>query len=211
MFNHVGLLLPLFSFLHIEMEHCGASRRWSLKINQLSWTPVFSGAVSHVILVILCNSCNSMQCNAHSWRSQNLLFGKKATTVSRSLQPVLPLSFTSHGPCMVSSTAFPIVGSSITSVRKLPSVLFRNPSWNIDSHCWFQPFPMLNMSVAAISLCKLLDHFTRPNFWTPSWNDVMWRAACKRRLCEACTKVQPITHLTCWVLFPPLFSRLNVK
>lgn len=112
---------------------------------------------------------------------------------------------------MVSSTAFPIVGSSITSVRKLPSVLFRNPSWNTDSHCWFQPFPMLNMSVAAISLCKLLDHFTRPNFWTPSWNDVMWRAARKRRLCEACTKVQPITHLTCWVLFPPLFSRLNVK
>lgn len=73
------------------MEHCGASRRWSLKINQFSCTPVFSGAVSHAILVILCNSCNPMQCNAHSWRSQNLLFDHLCweVTISALQEPLL--------------------------------------------------------------------------------------------------------------------------
>lgn len=49
LFSHTGFHLPLFDFLLIKMDHSWACR-WSLIINQLSWTPLRFRAVFNGIL-----------------------------------------------------------------------------------------------------------------------------------------------------------------
>ena len=132
---HAGLLPPLLDFLLRGMHWSWAWRKWCLNSNQLSWTPLLSRALTRGIppsrslkrpkltllkskimilltaLLLLCRILNS--------------------TISWSLQPRLPLTFTSStSPSLFISTRSSItsllVGSSTTCVKKLSSMLCRN-------------------------------------------------------------------------------------
>lgn len=94
----MGVLLPLPGFLHIEMDHCRACRRWSLKTNQLCWTSVLSRAINYVIP--LSTFLKRPQSILLKSRVLFHLFGTDGpSTISWSLQPVLLLAFTSSGLC----------------------------------------------------------------------------------------------------------------
>lgn len=50
LFIHADLLLSLLDFLFVEKDRSWAECKSSLKMSQLSWTCLFSRAISHVIL-----------------------------------------------------------------------------------------------------------------------------------------------------------------
>lgn len=94
-FIHEGFLLPLLDFLHFGMDHW----RSPLKINQLSWTPVFfSQSVLHWILPI--RLLKWLKSALMKTRDVILLFASFPalrilnSIISCSLQPRLLLTFT---------------------------------------------------------------------------------------------------------------------
>jgi len=90
---HVGLLLPFLDFLLVVIDYSSTWRRWSLKINQLSWTHLFSRAVSHGILPS--RSLNRSKCAVLKSRIAILLFALLLplmvlnSTIAQSLQSAI--------------------------------------------------------------------------------------------------------------------------
>lgn len=104
------------------------------------------------------------------------------------------------------------------------SAAFKLVSPVLPEPCWFRLafsafsvffFFLCLMCLWQLFLCAdylvILHNYTIELIKLSSWNHVLWKAVHRRRLSEACTKMEHVTHLTYWGLFPPFFSRLNVK
>lgn len=102
-------------------------------------------------------------------------------------------------------------------LSSLSALYYLNPAdsgWHFQLFLFFFFFLCL-MCLWQLFLCAdylvILHNYTIELIKLSSWNHVLWKAVHRRRLSEACTKMEHVTHLTYWGLFPPFFSRLNVK